>query len=109
MARNAGFKHSNKPRSALVPGFGKVYFNKNATAKVIEFSDLKKRYWITYDSDKEDAFIVHKRRTRSSSSNVALKAGYSNMRYPRTTRKTCNPQNAKVAQASNLISTVTNG
>ena len=54
MARNDGVKHSNQ--EAIVPGFGKVYFDKYAVANIFGFSDLKKMYPITYDvSDNEDA------------------------------------------------------
>mgnify|MGYP002176679840 FL=1 len=57
LATNAGIKHSNQ--EATVPGFGKVYYDKDAIANIFGFSDLKKKHRITYDSDKEDAFIVH--------------------------------------------------
>jgi hypothetical protein len=42
-----------------VPGFGKVYYDEDAIANIFGFSDLKKKHQITYDSDKEDAFLVH--------------------------------------------------
>jgi hypothetical protein len=42
-----------------VPGFGKVYYNEDAIANIFGFLDLKKKHQITYDSDKEDAFLVH--------------------------------------------------
>jgi hypothetical protein len=32
---------------------------KDAIANIFGFSDLKKKHRITYDSDKEDAFLVH--------------------------------------------------
>ncbi len=57
LATNAGVKQSN--RKANVPGFGKVYYDEDAIANIFGFSDLKKKYQITYDSDKEDAFLVH--------------------------------------------------
>ena len=57
LATNAGVKQSN--REAIVPGFGKVYYDEEAIANIFGFSDLKKKHRITYDSDKEDAFIVH--------------------------------------------------
>jgi hypothetical protein len=50
-------KKSNQ--EAHVPGFGKVYYDKDAIANIFGFSDLKKKHRITDDSDKEDAFIVH--------------------------------------------------
>ena len=49
--------HSNQ--EATVPGCGPVYYNKDAIANIFGFSDVKKKHRITYDSDKEDAFIVH--------------------------------------------------
>jgi hypothetical protein len=57
LAINAGVKESN--RKANVPGFGKVYYDEDAIANIFGFSDLKKKHQITYDSDKEDAFLVH--------------------------------------------------
>jgi hypothetical protein len=57
LATNAGVKQSN--RKANVPGFGKVYYNEDAIANVFGFSDLKKKHRITYDSNKEEAFLVH--------------------------------------------------
>ena len=57
LATNAGIKQSN--REANVPGFGKVYYDEDAIANIFGFSDLKKKHRITYDSEKEDAFLVH--------------------------------------------------
>ena len=54
---NAGVTPSNQ--EATVPGFGKVYYNKDAIANIFGLSDLKKKHQITYDSEKEDAFLVH--------------------------------------------------
>ena len=59
LATNAGVKNSNQ--EATVPGFGKVYYDKDTIAKIFGFSDLKKKYRITYDSNKEDAFVVHRK------------------------------------------------
>jgi hypothetical protein len=57
LATNIGVKQSN--REANVPGFGKVYYDEDAIANIFGFSDLKKKHQITYDSNKEDAFLVH--------------------------------------------------
>jgi hypothetical protein len=57
LATNAGVTQSNK--EATVPGFGKVYFDKDTIANIFRLSDLKKKYRITYDSEKEDAFLIH--------------------------------------------------
>ena len=57
LATNAGVKQSKQ--EAIVPGFGKFYYDEDAIANIFGFSDLKKKYRITYDSYKEDAFLVH--------------------------------------------------
>jgi hypothetical protein len=57
LATNAGVKQSN--REVIVPGFGNVYYDEDAIANIFGFSDLKKKDRIPYDSDKEDAFLVH--------------------------------------------------
>jgi hypothetical protein len=57
LATNAGVKESN--RKANVAGFGKVYYDEDTIANIFGFSALKKKHRITYDSNKEDAFLVH--------------------------------------------------
>ncbi len=57
LATNPGVKKSNQ--EAQVPGFGKVYYNKDAIANIFGFLDLKKKHIIPYNSDKEDTFIIH--------------------------------------------------
>ena len=57
LATNAGIQESNQV--ADVPGFGTVWYDDKAIANIFGLSDLKRRYRITYDSKKEDAFIVH--------------------------------------------------
>jgi hypothetical protein len=57
LATDAGVKQSN--RKVNVPGFGKVYYYEDAIANIFRFSDLKEKDQITYDSNKEDAFLVH--------------------------------------------------
>ena len=54
---NAGAKQSNT--IAKVPGFGIVWYDENAIANIFGFSELKKKHQITYDLNKEDAFLVH--------------------------------------------------
>jgi len=54
---NAGSRRSNQ--QATVPGFGQVWFDPKAIANIFGFADLVKKHRITYDSDKEDAFLVH--------------------------------------------------
>jgi hypothetical protein len=58
LATNAGVTHSSK--GVTVPGFGKVSFDKDAIANIFGLSDLKKQYQITYDSENEDTFLIHK-------------------------------------------------
>jgi hypothetical protein len=50
-------KQSN--REAILPSFGKVYYDEDAIGNIFGFSYLKKKHRITYDSNKEDAYIVH--------------------------------------------------
>ena len=57
MRTNAGSKESNQ--QATVPGFGNVWFHEEAIANIFGFGDLVSKYRITYDSEKEDAFLVH--------------------------------------------------
>ena len=44
---------------ATVPEFGDVWFDKNAIANIFSLAELSKRHKVTYDSEREDAFIVH--------------------------------------------------
>jgi hypothetical protein len=57
LATNAGVKQSNC--EANMPGFGKVYYDEDAIANIFGLSDLKQKHRITYNSNKEDAFLVH--------------------------------------------------
>ena len=54
---NAGSKKTKQ--QAYVPDFGMVWFDREAIANIFGFKDLVKLHQITYDSDKEDAFLVH--------------------------------------------------
>ena len=44
---------------ATVPGFGDVWFDSNSIANIFSFAELKQKHRITYDSTKEDAFLIH--------------------------------------------------
>jgi hypothetical protein len=44
---------------ATVPGFGPTWFDPNQIANIYGFSHMVEEHRITYDSDKEDAFLVH--------------------------------------------------
>jgi hypothetical protein len=54
---NAGTRTTKK--IANVPGYSTVWYNKTAIVNIFGLSKLKKKYRVTYDSEKEDAFIVH--------------------------------------------------
>jgi hypothetical protein len=58
LATNAGTKTTTQ--IADVPGFGTVWYDETAIANIFGLLDLKKKHRITFDSEKEDAFIVHK-------------------------------------------------
>ena len=57
LATNTGTKCSNQ--EADMPGFGRVWYDQDAITNIFGFADLVKKYRITYDSDKEDTFLVH--------------------------------------------------
>jgi hypothetical protein len=57
LATNAGTKTTKQ--IADVPGFGMVWYDETAIANIFGPSDLKKKNRITFDSEKEDAFIYH--------------------------------------------------
>ena len=58
MATNAGVRISNQ--EATVPEFGKVWYDEEAIANIFGLADLiKKGHRITFDSNIENAFIVH--------------------------------------------------
>ena len=57
MHTNAGSKLHNQ--GVTVPEFGTLWFQKDAIANIFGFGDLVDQYQITYDSAKEDAFLVH--------------------------------------------------
>ena len=55
---NAGSRIVTK--QAMVPGFGRVWFDERAIANIFSMQDSKKQHHIIYDSEVEDAFIVYK-------------------------------------------------
>ena len=57
MKTNAGTK--NMTLQADVRELGTVWYDANQIANIFGFASLKDTYRITYDSDKEDAFLVH--------------------------------------------------
>jgi hypothetical protein len=44
---------------ANVPGWGEVWFNLTAMTNIFSYAQMVNQYPVTYDSSKEDAFIVH--------------------------------------------------
>jgi hypothetical protein len=44
---------------ADVPGWGEVWFNPTAMTNIFSYAQMVDCHPITYDSTKEDAFIVH--------------------------------------------------
>ena len=44
---------------ATVPGFGDVWYNTNCIGNIFSFAELKQRHPITYNSNEEDAFLIH--------------------------------------------------
>jgi hypothetical protein len=57
LATNTGTKTTKQV--ADIPGFGRVWYDRTAIANIFGLSDLKKKHRITFDLEKEDAFIVH--------------------------------------------------
>ena len=43
-----------------VPGYGTVWFHPDGIANILSLSRVKTKYWITFDSDENNEFIVHK-------------------------------------------------
>ena len=54
---NSGPIISNK--TASFNKFGKVWYNKDSVANIFRFAEMRKLYRVTYNSETEDAFIVH--------------------------------------------------
>ena len=54
---NGGELITNK--KGTVPGFGEGWFKKSSMTNIMSFAELKDKFRITYDSNREDAFCVH--------------------------------------------------
>ena len=63
MCTDAGSQESNQ--QATVSRFGTVWFHKNSFANMFGFGELVDQYQITYDSDKEDTFLVSTHETQN--------------------------------------------
>ena len=57
MMTNAGSETLDT--EATIPNFGKAMLDTSQTANILGFSYLVKNLRVTYDSENEDAFIVH--------------------------------------------------
>jgi hypothetical protein len=44
---------------AMIPGWGMVWFNPAAITNIFSYLEMAKKHQITYNSSKENAFIVH--------------------------------------------------
>ena len=56
LTTNAGVLTTNL--KANIPGWGEAWFSPRAITNIFSFAEMAQRYPITYDSAKEDAFIV---------------------------------------------------
>jgi hypothetical protein len=57
ISTNAGDLTSTQ--QAEVPGFGQVWYNENAMTNIYSLCDMVDRFRVTFDSEKEDAIVVH--------------------------------------------------
>ena len=57
LATNAGTMETKD--KAIVPKYGEVWFDKNAITNVFSLANMTKKHQVTFDSDDENAFIVH--------------------------------------------------
>ena len=47
-------------KKAFLKGYGNMWFDKWAIANILALANVKQKYHITYDSSRENTFIVHK-------------------------------------------------
>ena len=57
LATNAGTRINTQ--KADVPDFGEVWYDNKAITNIFALKEMIKRYRVTYDSNVEDAFIIH--------------------------------------------------
>ena len=57
LAKNAGTQQSSQV--AEVPGYGQVWYDAKAVENIFGLSDMKKRYRVTYNSEKGNAFVIY--------------------------------------------------
>jgi hypothetical protein len=46
-------------QKATIPGWGKAWFNLQAIINIFSYAEMAKHHQITYNSSKQDTFIVH--------------------------------------------------
>ena len=83
MHTNAGSKESSQ--QVTMPGFGNVWFHEDSIANIFRFGDLASKYRITYDSEKENAFLVHMEH-KTENLQECLK-DYINLKFHKHTKK----------------------
>ena len=54
---NAGVLQTTQ--KATIPGWGEAWFNPNVITNIFSYAEMAKKHWITYDLDKEGAFIIY--------------------------------------------------
>jgi hypothetical protein len=57
LVTNAGVLRTTQ--KAMVAGWGEVWYNPQAITNIFSYAEMAKHHRITYDSNKEDAIIVH--------------------------------------------------
>jgi hypothetical protein len=58
LSTNGGILHTSQ--KGTVPKFGPVWYNEKAITNIFSFAEMEDKYRVTYDSDKEKAFIVYR-------------------------------------------------
>jgi hypothetical protein len=101
LATNAGVKQESN-REVNIPDFGKVHYDEDAIVNIFGFSDLKKKHRITYDSNKEDAFLIH---MDNELIKFECSMGYTNIWYQRIISNSLK-EDGREDSISNLISAV---
>ena len=55
---NGGSLTTNK--KGILPGYGPVWYHPDAITNILSLNNMKKKWKVTYDSENEDRFTVHK-------------------------------------------------
>ena len=97
LATNVGAKMNNT--QATIPGYGDVWYDKDAIANIFSFSKMKQQYRITYDSNDSDAFVIH--RPDHKDGNIIFKCSENGLYFH-------SPDLSKNATVLNMVTTVQN-